>query len=193
MSGKSINLSGLTLLIADPNAYFRTITQRILRGFGAGNVLEAGNAELALQVMAERRIDILLCDIQLPPDGGLKLVRSIRSDPKNEHRTVPILVLSSDTRPVTVQRARDSGANMVLVKPLSPRNLYDRLAWVALTPRNFVEHETYFGPDRRFKIEGFPDGVGRRKGDQAVEVGESSGPALSQNEIDNLLNFARKG
>lgn len=188
-----MNLSGLTFLIADPNAYFRTITQRILRSFGAGNVVEAGDTARTSQLLGEHRIDILLCDVQLPPEGGLSLVRSIRGDAKNEHRTVPILVLSSDTRPATVQRARDSGANMVLVKPVSPRSLYDRLAWVALTPRNFVEDANYFGPDRRFKIEGFPDGVGRRKSDQAVVLGDSSGPAMSQNEIDNLLNAARRG
>jgi len=38
---------------------------------------------------------------------------------------------------------------------------------------------TYFGPDRRFKIEGYPNGVGRRKGDKAVEVAEESSPALA--------------
>jgi two-component system chemotaxis response regulator CheY len=91
----------------------------------------------------------------------------------------------------TIKHARDSGANMVVARPMSPFSIYERLAWVAFNPRKFIDSETYFGPDRRFKIEGLPDGVGHRKGDTDVDVGESTGPTLSQSEIDNLLNFAR--
>ena len=80
---------------------------------------------------------------------------------------------------------------MVITKPLSPKSLYSRLAWVAFDARGFVETPTYFGPDRRFKIEGFPDGQGRRKGDLPVDVAESDGSDLSQNEIDSLFAGAR--
>jgi hypothetical protein len=100
--------------------------------------------------------------------------------------------MSSDTREKTIRQARDSGANMVIAKPISPSSLYDRLAWIALTTRQFVDTPTYFGPDRRFKIEGYPGGVGRRKSDQ-VEVAEESGPALAQGDIDNLFSAARMG
>jgi hypothetical protein len=82
---------------------------------------------------------------------------------------------------------------MVIAKPISPANLYDRLAWIALTPRQFVDAPTYFGPDRRFKIEGYPGGVGRRKGDKDLAIAEESGPALAQNDIDNLFTAARSG
>jgi DNA-binding response OmpR family regulator len=105
---------------------------------------------------------------------------------------MPVLVMSSDTRETAIRRARDVGANMVIAKPISPASLYDRLAWVALTPRQFIDAPTYFGPDRRFKIEGYPGGVGRRKSDK-VEVAEESGPALGQGDIDNLFSAARTG
>jgi two-component system, chemotaxis family, chemotaxis protein CheY len=101
--------------------------------------------------------------------------------------------MTGDTRATTIKTARDVGANMVAAKPMSPSSLYDRLAWIAFNPRQFIDTATYFGPDRRFKIEGYPSGVGRRKGDQEIVVGEDAGPALSQSEIDNLLNMARTG
>jgi hypothetical protein len=106
---------------------------------------------------------------------------------------MPILIMSSDTREATITGARDVGANMVLAKPLSPAGIYDRLAWVAFHPRQFIDTETYFGPDRRFKIEGYAGGVGRRKGDKAVEVAEEVGPALAQDDIDNLFSASRTG
>jgi hypothetical protein len=87
-------------------------------------------------------------------------------------------MMSADTRETTVKRARDAGANMVIAKPMSPANLYDRLAWIALTPRKFVDAPNYFGPDRRFKIEGPPGGVGRRKADKPLEVPPEAVPGL---------------
>jgi CheY-like chemotaxis protein len=165
----------------------------ILRGFGANKVIEVRHSFGVLETLIGQRIDILLCDARLPPHGGLSLTRAIRRNTENENRTMPILIMSSDTREATVRNARDVGANMVVAKPMSPASLYDRLAWVAFNPRQFVDSETYFGPDRRFKIEGYPGGVGRRKGDKVAEVAEEVGPALAQDDIDNLFNAARTG
>lgn len=193
MSRPSINLRDLVVLIADPSPYLSMIAHSILRGFGTNKVLEVRNSMGVVQTLAAQKIDILLCDSKLPPHGGLSLTRAIRRKVDNENRMIPILIMSSDTRESTIKQARDAGANMVIAKPLSPSSLYDRLAWIALTPRQFVDAPTYFGPDRRYKIEGYPGGVGRRKGDHIVEVAEESGPALAQNDIDNLFSAARLG
>ncbi len=192
-TNRSINLRDLLFLIADPNAYLCTIVHSILRGFGATKVTEARECTHALQALSDQKIDILICDALLPPYGGLKLTQAVRRNTKTENRTVPILVMAGDSRATTIENARDAGANMVIAKPISPAQLYDRLLWIAFNPRQFVDTPNYFGPDRRFKIEGYPNGVGRRKGDTAVEIGEATGPSLSQSDIDHLLNSARAG
>jgi two-component system, chemotaxis family, chemotaxis protein CheY len=189
----NINFRDLMILIADPSPYLCMLVHGILRGFGANKVIEVRHSFGVLETLIGQRIDILFCDARLPPHGGLSLTRAIRRNTENENRTMPILIMSSDTREATVRNARDVGANMVVAKPMSPASLYDRLAWVAFNPRQFVDSETYFGPDRRFKIEGYPGGVGRRKGDKVAEVAEEVGPALAQDDIDNLFNAARTG
>jgi CheY-like chemotaxis protein len=193
MKNPTVNLRDLVILVADPNAYARRITNGILRGFGANKVLEVEQALSLFQVLSGQKIDILLCDTRLPPHGGLMLTRTIRRNANNENRTIPILLMSSDTGESTIKNARDAGANIVVAKPMSPKSLYDRLAWIAFNPRPFIDTATYFGPDRRFKIEGYPGGVGRRKGDKQVEVAEEVGPGLAQDDIDNLFSAARKG
>jgi two-component system, chemotaxis family, chemotaxis protein CheY len=193
MANPNINLRDLMILIADPSPYLCMLTHGILRGFGANKVLEVRHSLGVLETLIGQKIDILLCDARLPPHGGLPLTRAIRRNTENENRTMPILIMSSDTREATIASARDVGANMVVAKPLSPAGLYDRLAWVAFNPRQFIDTETYFGPDRRFKIEGYPGGVGRRKGDKVVDVAEEVGPALAQDDIDSLFSAARSG
>jgi two-component system, chemotaxis family, chemotaxis protein CheY len=193
MANPTMNLRDLAILVADPSSYISMLIHSMLRGFGANKVLEVRNSISVFQALMAQRIDILICDVQLPSHGGLALVRAIRGRTDNEHRTIPILLMSSDSSEATVKRARDSGANMVIAKPLAPASLYDRLSWIAFNPRKFVDTPNYFGPDRRFKIEGYPGGVGRRKGDKVVEVAEETGPALAQSDIDSLFSAARTG
>jgi CheY-like chemotaxis protein len=187
----SINIAGLSFLLADPNPHSTAIIHSILRGFGASRVIEARTNRDALQILNEQKIDLMMVEPNLPKGGGLAFIRSIRQDPNSPCRTVPILVITGDTRTSMIKGSRDCGANMVIAKPLSPSSLYERLTWVAFHPRKFIETANYFGPDRRFKIEGFPSGKGRRAGDNEVEVKAEEGPTLSQDDIDSLLAQAR--
>ena len=189
----NMNLRDLVILVADQSSYMSMLIHSMLRGFGSNKVLEVRDTLSVFQALTGQKIDILICDARLPPHGGLPLTQTIRSKTDNEHRTIPILIMASDSRESTIKQARDAGANMVIAKPISPSSLYDRLSWVAFHPRKFVDTQTYFGPDRRFKIEGYPGGVGRRRGDNVIEVAEESGPALAQNDIDNLFSAARTG
>ncbi len=193
MKNPTINLRDLMILIADPNAYLRRVVNGMLRGFGANKIFEVENSSGLFLALSNQRFDILLCDTKLPPHGGLTLVRTIRQNADNENRTIPIMLMTAEANERTVKTARDAGANIVVAKPLSPTSLYDRLSWIAFNPRPFIDTASYFGPDRRFKIEGYPGGIGRRKGDKPMEVAAEIGPALAQNDIDSLFNTARSG
>ena len=193
MKNPTINLHDLLILIADPNSYTRRIIQGMLRGFGANKLIEVGQSAGLLQALIEQKVDALILDVNIAPPGGLALTRAIRRKKDNQNCTMPILVMTSDLREATIRDARDAGANMVIAKPMSPKDLYDRLSWIAFSPRKFVDSENYFGPDRRFRIEGYPGGVGRRKEDNIIEVADEAGPALAQNDIDSLFSATRIG
>ena len=189
----SVNLRDLTILIADPGTYTRRVVYGMLRGFGANRILEAADAADVLSALMQQKIDILILDAKLPPQDGLAVTLAIRRNPDNENRTLPILIMTSDAQQSTVKEARDSGASMVVAKPMSPTTLYDRLVWIAFDRRQFIDCPTYFGPDRRFKIEGYPTGVGRRSSDKTIEVSDATEPNLEQDDIDSLFQAARAG
>jgi CheY-like chemotaxis protein len=191
VSNPQKSLRGISYLIADANSYFSSLLFSMLKGFGADKIVQARDWGTAIEALTTSKIDVMLCDALLPPGGGIRFVRGLRTDAAATYRKIPILFMTSDGRVSTIKAARDAGANMIVMKPLSPKNLHERLQWVAFDARAFVETPTYYGPDRRFKIEGFPDGQGRRKGDLPVEVAESDGTALSQNDIDSLFADAR--
>jgi CheY-like chemotaxis protein len=177
MTAPAINIKGLVFLVADANPYFSRIVVGLLRSFGASAVTEVRNSYDAIQMLSGQKVDILLCDDRLPPHGGLQVTHAIRRKRDNENRTIPILIMAGDTRESLIKIARDAGANMVMAKPVSASSLYDRLTWIAFNPRQFVETATYYGPDRRFKDEGYPNGIGRRKSDKLPAAeGETQPP-----------------
>jgi DNA-binding response OmpR family regulator len=102
------------------------------------------------------------------------------------------LVVTAHTQLSRVQAARDSGANFVLAKPLTPANFLKRIQWLARDQRAFVDCTAYAGPERRFKFEGPPPGsAGRRAEDQSGDVGSAREPNMSQSEIDALMQPRR--
>src|SRR5262249_50677441 len=131
MKNATLNLRDLVILVADPIPYISMLANSMLRGFGVNNAWDALTSSDAIHRLTGQKIDIMLLDNLLPPHGGLKLTHAIRRNVNNPNRTVPILLMTSDTRESTVKYARDAGANMVVAKPMSPSSLYDRLSWIA--------------------------------------------------------------
>lgn len=189
----TVNLRDLTILIADPGTYTRRVVYGMLRGFGANRILEVGDANGVLTALSNQKIDILICDSRLPPHGGLGVTQTVRRNSAEDSRTMPIMIMTSDTQQATVKQARDAGASMVVAKPMSPTTLYDRLVWVAFDRRQFIDCPTYFGPDRRFKTKGYPIGMGRRASDKVIGVAGAAEPNLDQNDIGSLLTATRAG
>jgi two-component system, chemotaxis family, chemotaxis protein CheY len=188
MPDDDLNFSNISFLVAESDINFRQLVSGILRGFGAGTISEAETASEAMSALSAGTIDFVLTDSLMPGINGFDMVRTIRANPENPARFIPFIVMMSHTPMEYVVKARDCGANIVIAKPFSPAILYHRLAWVARDERQFIIAPTYIGPDRRFKIEGYPDGVGRRAEDQQTDVGDESGPAMSQEEIDALFS-----
>jgi len=180
-----LNFNGVTALLVEGDRHSVSLLSEILRRFGLDNqyCIETGaEAKAHMQRVA---VDFFFCEAVLPDMDGLDLVRWVRRSAPVPY--IPIVVLTGYSRVDAVVGARDAGANLVVKKPLSPQVLFDRLAWMGLGTRKFIETETYVGPDRRFKSIGPPDGLGRRSTDLSQEVGEATEPNMTQNEIDALM------
>jgi two-component system chemotaxis response regulator CheY len=75
-----------------------------------------------------------------------------------------ILVTGYSARP-RVEEARDAGVTEFLVKPFTATDLTRRLQHVINNPRNFIDYNGYFGPDRRRKADELYNGPRRREDD----------------------------
>lgn len=170
-SDSRINLSKATCLAVDDSAMALQVLSQVLSGFGIGRLLKSVTSSDAQRIAKENALDLIIIDGHMPNMDGYEFIQWLRREADNENRFVPILLLTGETRLSHVFRGRDCGANFVVAKPISPKVLLDRIYWMARDAREFIEAETYVGPDRRFKREGPPSGVaGRRRNDSADNV-----------------------
>lgn len=144
------NLSRATVMVVDDDPYSMQLTAQSLLAFGIRSRHQARSAAEAEEVLAHNAIDLLVVDAEMPGKDGYDLVRELRQSGVDPNAYAPVIMLSSHTRRSRVAAARDCGANFIVAKPLSPMLLLERILWIARQPRQFLQTDTYAGPDRRF-------------------------------------------
>ncbi|GKS89150.1 response regulator [Acidovorax sp. SUPP2539] len=116
-------LAGLDILIVEDHPDAREMLTVVLTDGGA-RLREAGDYDAAMQALAERWPDVLVCDIGLPGRDGYDLVRSLRSLPLPSGKVQPIAIaLTAFSRAQDAQRALEAGFDAHLGKPLQPHAL----------------------------------------------------------------------
>ena len=126
---------------------------------------EARNGEQGYQVFTKERPDIVITDWEMEPIDGPELVKWIRADQSSPKRNVPIIMMTGYAATARVGVARDLGITEFLVKPFTANELARRIAYVIDAPRDFVETNEFFGPDRRRRAAMDYAGDERRKDD----------------------------
>lgn len=108
------------ILIADDDAPLRQLLRMTLPENGF-EVLEAGDGQEALDVIAVRPPDLLVLDWRMPGLGGADVLREVR----RSHPDLRVIVLTVEGRPRQRAVAESLGADMFLTKPFSPLELLD--------------------------------------------------------------------
>ncbi len=185
-----MNLKDVRGLLIDGDAFQSMLLVQMLHGLGMNEIKARNTAEEARSDLERQEFEICICDADLPDMPSLDLLRWIRRLPQPK-KVLPILVLMGYSDFSRVTAFRDAGAHLVMKKPASPQTLYDRIAWMSRPGRDFVECDSYIGPDRRFKSIGPPGGIPRRATDLSTEVGAAMEPNMSQDEIDSMMRPMR--
>jgi two-component system chemotaxis response regulator CheY len=159
---QTYNFERISLLIADPSKYMRTLMVGLARSFGFRTVYEAADGQSALNILGERHVDIVLIDGPMTPMDGYAFIHQIRNAPESPNPFLPIIMVSAHTEVGQVKRARDTGVTEFLAKPISAKTLLVRFCSVVDSQRAFVRSATFIGPDRRRHVDASYAGPERR-------------------------------
>ena len=105
-----------TILIVDDEESNRLLFRLLLRAEGY-RFLEAGNGQIALDILREKPVDLVILDLMMPIKDGFSVLEDVQNDTKL--RNVPIIIASALSEPEQVERGLRLGAIDYLHKPLS--------------------------------------------------------------------------
>ena len=126
-AGKSVDIAPVprartdeTILLVEDNEGVRDYAKDVLEELGYA-VLEAGDANQALEVLARaRRVDLLFTDVVLP--GGAS-GRELANQARSAHPTLPVLYTTGYTRNAIVHQGRLDANVELLNKPYTQQDL----------------------------------------------------------------------
>jgi two-component system, chemotaxis family, chemotaxis protein CheY len=109
-----------TVLTVDDSRTMREMVSFTLKSAGY-DVIEAADGQQALSVANTGRVDLVIADLNMPVMDGLTLIKRLRALPA--YRTIPILMLTTESDDRKKQEGRTAGATGWIVKPFNPDKL----------------------------------------------------------------------
>jgi two-component system chemotaxis response regulator CheY len=125
----SIKAANLAVLVVDDDVMIRQIIIQQLRVIGFQLFLEANNGTEAFKFVLDplQRVDIIICDWEMPKTDGLTFLRAVRS-----HRTrsqIPFIMVTSQQSQerMKISKAKANQVDAYIVKPFRAETLRQKV------------------------------------------------------------------
>lgn len=126
---KPVSFEGKRVLVVEDNELNSEIAYEILSRAGFA-VEGAADGSIALEMVKNRPefyYDLVLMDIQMPIMDGYEATKAIRSLPRRDVTSLPILAMTANAFEEDKERALQNGMNGHIAKPIYIDILYNTL------------------------------------------------------------------
>jgi two-component system, chemotaxis family, chemotaxis protein CheY len=143
------HFTDMPILVVDRSPHNRRTIRQILLQVNLRRVFEAEAVASASAILLYERPSVIILDWDLPGAGGLTLLQSIRNRATSPIPQVPVIAMMDRPMRSEVLLACTSGANEVVMKPISPKNLWVHLSGVIRIKRKFEVKGKFLIPEQR--------------------------------------------
>jgi len=144
----SLDFSLISFLISDDQPFSRRLVRSMLQGFGSREVYESANGVEAFELARTLLPSIIITDLVMPIFNGLRFIKMAK-EPQSPAHNIPIIVLSGYLTEAAALKVRDSGADELLVKPVSPKALYEHITRIVLRNDHANQSLAFVGNQKR--------------------------------------------
>lgn len=125
MSNELSKLPKLNFLVVDDMEAIRTMIRICLQDMGAENVEVASDGVAAWKKIINGKVDVILCDWEMPNMLGIELLKRIRAH--EEYKHIPFLLITATNEKANVKAAIEEGVTDYLAKPFRNSELNGRV------------------------------------------------------------------
>jgi len=109
------------ILVVDDSSVMRSLLISTLDGLGDVQVTETGSGFEALRLLARKKFDLIITDINMPDINGLELVSFVKRHPV--YQTIPLIIVTTERGVRDREKGIALGAQEYLIKPFDPKQL----------------------------------------------------------------------
>jgi two-component system chemotaxis response regulator CheY len=115
-----------TVLIVDDSRIMRNIVKSHFSELNMPcNIVEAPSAFYALKILETQPVHLILLDWNMPGVSGMELLKDIRK--REQYKTLPIIMVTSETGRSNVVEAVKNGASDYIIKPIDAHTFRSKL------------------------------------------------------------------
>ncbi|MFQ2225805.1 response regulator [Aeromonas hydrophila] len=111
-----------TILVVDDSVGIRAAITMTLSSAGF-EMIEAGDGEAALIELDQRRVHLIISDLNMPGMDGMTLLRRVKA--QQTTRYLPFIMLTTEDSEQIKREGFEAGARVWLTKPFEPLKLLD--------------------------------------------------------------------
>jgi len=111
------------ILIVDDSKTIRSVIKKTLdiAGVPVGELYEAENGQVALDVMKDNWVDLVFADINMPVMTGIEMIQKMSEDKILEN--MPVIIVSTEGSKTRIEELLKQGVRAYIRKPISPEAL----------------------------------------------------------------------
>ena len=115
----------MKVLVVDDFATMRRILRNILKQIGFKNIIEADDGKSALKELKKEKVDLILCDWNMPEMSGLELLTMMKSD--DELKDIPFVMVTAEATKESILEAVNAGVDSYIIKPFTAETIGEKL------------------------------------------------------------------
>jgi CheY-like chemotaxis protein len=144
-----IDFRALQVMIVDKDSNTRRLLRGILARLGIDKISDFPNSTDVPAAMLANQPDLLFIDADAAEPEGLRFVQNLRHAQLPHNPFICIIAMTWQPTQPLMMRFTATGADDLMVKPFSAKQVQDRLTNLIDSRKGFVVTADYIGPDRR--------------------------------------------
>lgn len=148
MQPRDTSYDEIAIVIGEPNEMSRQNMNSMLRSKGIRQLRSVGSIESVREAIAEGMVDVVVLSDSMGEDA-FKCIEDVRHGRLGKNPYAIITVMVDADNEDGLKKARNAGADDVMIKPIAPAQIVDRAKKVAFSRNHFVATTEYIGPNRR--------------------------------------------
>ncbi len=151
MTANSTKSSGrdVRILFGEPESSLRHAIRAALNREGYNAVLDFDRVAPLRDAIEKGEPDLIVMDSEMDQGMADSLITELRNNKLGKNPFIPIIVTLWEPTQASVRRIASSGTDDMILKPLSPAQVFDRIKVLVNNRKRFVVTSDYIGPDRR--------------------------------------------